>query len=192
MDRGHYRSIHSTPPTGEYREVWAGLLDEPVYQELPPRSRWVLGCVLLTLPAPFPSVLDRERVAALSGLSVASVEAGLIPCVRTGLLVPHGELFDVRTVNGRALVIVPSQFHTRTRRIRRRIPRRVRDRVFARDGYRCRHCGRADYLEIDHIKPWALGGTDDEDNLQTLCSRCNRAKGPSAFVTRRVLVEARP
>lgn len=185
MARSNSRSIHCETPTGEYRKVWSGLLDEPIYHTLPPRSRWVLGCVLLTLPAPFPSALDRQRVATLSGLSVASVDAGLVPCIQSGLLIPCGDLFDVATVNGRPLVVVPPHFHVRTRRVRRRIPRRIRDRVFERDGYRCRHCGRADYLEIDHVEPWALGGSDEESNLQTLCSRCNRAKGPSAFVTTR-------
>ncbi len=31
--------------------------------------------------------------------------------------------------------------------------------------------------EIDHIKPVALGGTDDEDNLQPLQWETNRRKG---------------
>lgn len=32
-------------------------------------------------------------------------------------------------------------------------------------------------LDIDHIEPASKGGTDDESNLQVLCSQCNRAKG---------------
>ena len=32
------------------------------------------------------------------------------------------------------------------------------------------------YLEIDHIIPVAKGGETVEDNLQTLCWKCNRAK----------------
>ena len=31
-------------------------------------------------------------------------------------------------------------------------------------------------LEIDHIIPIAKGGQTVEDNLQTLCWKCNRAK----------------
>lgn len=30
---------------------------------------------------------------------------------------------------------------------------------------------------VDHIVPKAKGGTDDWDNLQSLCSACNYAKG---------------
>lgn len=183
MERGHYRS-------SEYRQVWAGLMNEPAYLDIPPRSKWVLTCALLILPAPFPSALDRQRLANATGISVASVNAALVPCVHAGLLVAVGDLFDVGVVRGHPLVIVPPQFHARTRRVRRRISRRVRDLVFARDGYRCRQCGRREYLELDHVEPWSLGGSDEPENLQTLCSRCNRAKGPSAFITRRL--EARP
>jgi 5-methylcytosine-specific restriction endonuclease McrA len=32
-------------------------------------------------------------------------------------------------------------------------------------------------LEVDHIVPKSLGGTDDESNLVTSCLRCNRGKG---------------
>jgi 5-methylcytosine-specific restriction endonuclease McrA len=31
-------------------------------------------------------------------------------------------------------------------------------------------------LEIDHVRPLALGGSNDVDNLQLLCRRCNRSK----------------
>ena len=33
------------------------------------------------------------------------------------------------------------------------------------------------HLEIDHIIPQALGGTDDEDNLWLACRLCNGYKG---------------
>ncbi len=44
---------------------------------------------------------------------------------------------------------------------------------------RCIHCG--DLLmpfdfEVDHIHPFARGGGDEPDNLQLLCSLCNRRK----------------
>lgn len=48
--------------------------------------------------------------------------------------------------------------------------------VYRRDGYRCRNCGSAEDLQLDHIYPWSMGGTDELDNLQTLCGPCNQAK----------------
>jgi len=52
----------------------------------------------------------------------------------------------------------------------------IRARVIVRDGGRCRRCGSARNLELDHIIPLSRGGSSDEDNLQTLCRRCNRRK----------------
>jgi hypothetical protein len=62
------------------------------------------------------------------------------------------------------------------RRARISVGRRFR--IFQRDNYECRICHRTDEpLEVDHIVPTCQGGTDDSDNLQTLCWECNRGKG---------------
>lgn len=53
----------------------------------------------------------------------------------------------------------------------------VRQRVFERDEFCCVRCGSTEGLSLDHIYPWSLGGTDDPDNLQTLCRPCNSRKG---------------
>jgi len=50
-------------------------------------------------------------------------------------------------------------------------------KVMARDGYKCLKCGATDRLHVDHIVPGSLGGPGTMDNLQTLCHRCNVAKG---------------
>lgn len=51
----------------------------------------------------------------------------------------------------------------------------LRAAILRRDG-KCLECGATGDLTLDHIVPRALGGTDDEKNLQTLCRRCNSAK----------------
>jgi HNH endonuclease len=52
--------------------------------------------------------------------------------------------------------------------------------VLARDNWTCCSCGRTPAdgvsLEVDHILPRSKGGTDDIDNLQTLCKKCNIGK----------------
>lgn len=54
----------------------------------------------------------------------------------------------------------------------------IRRNVHARCGWICQHCGATDpeRLQVDHIVPWSWGGSDDIENLQTLCSSCNSAK----------------
>lgn len=79
---------------------------------------------------------------------------------------------------------------------RRSADRRLRAKVYERDGYTCQGCGvmarevpmnydgrsalyaaNGDYLVVDHIVPRSAGGTNAIDNLQTLCDRCNSVKG---------------
>lgn len=57
------------------------------------------------------------------------------------------------------------------------IPSSVRFNTFKRAAGRCELCGvpheeRA--LDVDHIVPRSEGGTDDPENLQALCWRCNQ------------------
>jgi hypothetical protein len=59
----------------------------------------------------------------------------------------------------------------------------LRDKIKERDKYKCCACGLGIedepnlLLEIDHKIPLSKGGMTTYDNLQTLCWRCNRAKG---------------
>lgn len=61
-------------------------------------------------------------------------------------------------------------------RSRGRIPNKVRKLVFERDAYRCVKCTDHVDLQIDHVFPHSKGGSDDPENLQTLCGVCNRLK----------------
>lgn len=60
---------------------------------------------------------------------------------------------------------------------RKGMPRSLRTAVMERDEYACVRCGTRKNLQIDHIHPVEHGGTNDPDNLQTLCKSCNSAKG---------------
>lgn len=59
---------------------------------------------------------------------------------------------------------------------------KLRQKIKERDDYTCRFCGNSTHkepnllLEIDHILPVAKGGCTVEENLQTLCWKCNRQK----------------
>lgn len=59
----------------------------------------------------------------------------------------------------------------------------LREKIKSRDNFCCKKCSisitdeKNLLLEIDHIIPLSKGGITSEDNLQTLCWRCNRTKG---------------
>ena len=60
---------------------------------------------------------------------------------------------------------------------------KLREKIKVRDNYTCKKCGNSIkeepnlLLEINHINPLSKEGLTVEENLQTLCWKCNRAKG---------------
>ena len=59
---------------------------------------------------------------------------------------------------------------------------RLKVQVLMRDGNRCRICGvecngGLHNMHFHHVIPWAKGGETTLDNLQVLCSTCNKALG---------------
>ena len=91
--------------------------------------------------------------------------------------------------HGRPLVLMPSrawwEWHIRRNinpdAVRVNLPPSLRRAVIERDGRQCGICGKEivadESIDIDHIKPFSLGGTDTLDNLQVAHARCNRSKG---------------
>ena len=58
----------------------------------------------------------------------------------------------------------------------------ARRAALRRDGYRCRSCGKAGRLEVDHIRPLDKGGLPYEPgNLQAICRRCHVEKTSREF-----------
>ncbi len=58
----------------------------------------------------------------------------------------------------------------------------LRYRVLKRDNFRCVLCGRSPAtehgceLQVDHIIPFSKGGKTVEENLRTLCDKCNQGR----------------
>lgn len=66
---------------------------------------------------------------------------------------------------------------------RKHISEYTRYKVLEKAGFKCQACGRSPrksndvILHIDHIVPHSLGGSDNINNLQVLCDKCNTSKG---------------
>lgn len=59
------------------------------------------------------------------------------------------------------------------------VSKRLRFEILRRDNYTCRYCGAEApdvKLEVDHVAPVALGGSDEASNLTTACMDCNSGK----------------
>ena len=58
---------------------------------------------------------------------------------------------------------------------------KLRETVLRRDNRICQMCGIEEATTVDHIIPLSKGGTDNMDNLQAACKRCNYSKGGRFF-----------
>ena len=70
----------------------------------------------------------------------------------------------------------------------RSIPAEVKRKVWQRDQGQCQFksakgqsCGATGFLQFDHIKSYAKGGTATFDNIQILCANHNRLKAEREF-----------
>lgn len=64
------------------------------------------------------------------------------------------------------------------RKTERQINQNVAWRVYKRDGYKCRYCGRDNVpLTVDHLVLWEKGGPTIEANLLSSCKNCNKKRG---------------
>jgi hypothetical protein len=62
---------------------------------------------------------------------------------------------------------------------RKAIPKRLRFEILRRDNHACRYCGAMApdaVIQVDHVIPVSLGGTDEPSNLVAACKDCNAGK----------------
>ncbi len=76
---------------------------------------------------------------------------------------------------------VPPQVKSRERKTLQRHYKAWYGELAAEQGESCVNCGESDKLVLDHVIPIAKGGLSRLDNLQLLCSTCNRIKGKLAI-----------
>ena len=76
---------------------------------------------------------------------------------------------------------------------RQAIGSRIRMEVLKRDYFTCQYCGQKApdvVIEIDHIKPVALGGDNDIMNLVAACKDCNAGKSDKLLSDSSAVVKA--
>ena len=73
-------------------------------------------------------------------------------------------------------------------KVTRHIPAATRSRVFERDNHQCsyvgptgKRCTETRHLQVDHLRPWALGGGHEVENLRLLCPGHNRFVAEEVF-----------
>lgn len=74
--------------------------------------------------------------------------------------------------------------------MRKPISKKLRFEVFKRDSFTCQYCGKSApdvILNVDHIKPVKLKGTNDILNLITSCFDCNSGKKATELSDQSVL-----
>lgn len=83
---------------------------------------------------------------------------------------------------------------SRLAKYERYAPAWLRLAVLERDDYKCRYCGvpvTDETANIDHVRPWKLGGNTVAKNLVASCRSCNRAKGNFLAKTHKEIRELR-
>lgn len=64
------------------------------------------------------------------------------------------------------------------RKSTRMIEQGVSWKVYKRDDYSCRYCGKNGIpMTVDHLVLWEEGGPSIEANLVTACKKCNKTRG---------------
>lgn len=66
----------------------------------------------------------------------------------------------------------------------------VRASIIKRDGNKCRRCGSAEHLQVDHIIPIAKGGQTVDANLWTLCDICHSNR-PGHKTAKKLIMHSR-
>lgn len=73
--------------------------------------------------------------------------------------------------------VIDHNYRARIRGAEGSLTAEVMNKVFAIYGKICLKCGSDKSIEIDHVVPLSLGGSNLFENLQPLCKSCNSAKG---------------
>lgn len=69
--------------------------------------------------------------------------------------------------------------------------KQIRNRILARDGYRCRMCGTGKQLRVHHIRYPDIYGSESDEDLITVCDSCHQRVHGADIQRKREAVEER-
>lgn len=136
-------------------------------------------------------IMDNDKAGFYSRLGFANVDESVLTVeykfsytssggmAKRSFTVPMTEDTIVELINVLESKLTVSAFAKEQRNL---MTKKLRDFIKKRDNFTCCNCGNSTHnepnllLEIDHIIPVAKGGCTVQDNLQTLCWKCNRVK----------------
>lgn len=152
------------------RDFLIASLDEPPRPQSPSSAAAAIELALPSFPAPEPP-REPSKVDARTRIVPVSADAARVVFIADR---------DLIALIQRAGELLSHRFPTADPKELIRVPRRVRDEVYKRDGGRCtyeaagRRCDARRMLEYDHKHPWALGGSStDPENIRLLCRAHN-------------------
>jgi hypothetical protein len=75
----------------------------------------------------------------------------------------------------------PTTNSTSPAKVSRYIPKKVRRAAWKEAHGQCLICSSTNFLELDHVKPFALGGDNNHGNIRLLCHNCNQRQAIKSF-----------
>jgi 5-methylcytosine-specific restriction endonuclease McrA len=160
-------------------------INDPKVLKLPEALRWhwiALLCIASKNGGALPGLDDiaiQLRVTTAKAIEILAklTKSGLLDKTETGFA-PHNW-------EGRQYISDSSAERVKRHRAKRSAAgllsqwqpsKELRHEVYERDDYQCVYCQSPDDLTIDHKTPEHRGGSNDFENLQTLCRKCNASK----------------
>jgi 5-methylcytosine-specific restriction endonuclease McrA len=182
------------------------VINDPKVLKLPDDLKWswvALLCVASKRGGVLPSLAE---VAFYLRLTESKAERVLVKLTEAGLLDRSDDIYVPHNWDKRQFVGDSSADRVKRHRAKREAlgltkqwsaPPSLREQVYDRDGHACVYCGAGNDLTIDHKIPEFRGGSNEIENLQTACRKCNASKRDlthDEYVTRNgdVTLQKRP
>ncbi len=142
-------------------------------------------------------VMENDEAGFYSRLGFATIDESVLTVeykfsytsgggmAQRSFTVPMTEETIAELINALESKLTASAFAKEQRTL---MTKKLREYIKKRDNFTCCNCGNSTHvepnllLEIDHIIPVSKGGLTSEENLQTLCWKCNRAKSDKIVV----------